>query len=73
MNVRDLFLMQHGAVHSKAVGGNAASTAERTFGGLVSPLGQRPRVSHIDDGEHLVGHGLAGGQRVGVGEDQRCT
>jgi len=44
MNVRDLFLMQHAAVHSKAVGGNAASTAERTFGGLTDDqMRVRPR------------------------------
>ena len=44
MNLRDLFLMQHGAVHSKAVGGNAASAAERTFGGLTDDqMRVRPR------------------------------
>lgn len=34
MEIRDLFLEQHAAVHSAAVGGNKASAAERTFGGL---------------------------------------
>src|SRR6185503_17964897 len=44
MNVNDLFLMQHGAVHSKAVGGNAGSAAERTFGGLTDDqMKVRPR------------------------------
>src|SRR6185503_18105488 len=44
MNVNDLFLMQHGAVHSKAVGGNAGSAAERTFGGLTADqMKVRPR------------------------------
>jgi hypothetical protein len=44
VNARDLFLMQHAAVHSKAVGGNAASSAERTFFGLTDDqMRVRPR------------------------------
>src|SRR3990170_6707778 len=44
MDARDLFLMQHGAVHSKAVAGNAGSAAERTFGGLTDDqMKVRPR------------------------------
>ena len=44
MDVKDLFLMQHGAVHSKEVGGNAGSAAERTFGGLTEEqMKVRPR------------------------------
>jgi hypothetical protein len=34
MDVRDLFLEQHAAMHSVAVGGNKTSAAERTFTGL---------------------------------------
>lgn len=44
MDARDLFLMQHGAVHSKAVAGNAGSAAERTFGGVTDEqMKLRPR------------------------------
>ena len=44
MDVKDLFLMQHGAVHSKEVGGNPGSVAERTFGGLTADqMKVRPR------------------------------
>jgi hypothetical protein len=44
MDAKDLFLMQHGAVHSKEVGGNAGSAAERTFGGLTADqMKVRPR------------------------------
>ena len=44
MDARDLFLAQHSAVHSKEVGGNAASAAERTFGGLTEDqMRARPR------------------------------
>src|SRR5215813_15546788 len=34
MDVRDLFLEQHAAMHSAAVGGNKMSASERTFTGL---------------------------------------
>src|SRR5687767_11827702 len=44
MDARDLFLAQHAAVHSAAVGGNPASAAERTFGGLTDDqMRVRPR------------------------------
>jgi len=44
MDARDLFLAQHAAVHSAAVGGNPASAAERTFGGLTEDqMRVRPR------------------------------
>jgi hypothetical protein len=34
VEIRDLFLEQHAAMHSVAVGGNKMSAAERTFGDL---------------------------------------
>jgi hypothetical protein len=44
MDVRDLFLDQHAAVHSAAVGGNKMSAAERTFAGLTdAQMRVRPR------------------------------
>ena len=44
MDARDLFLQQHSAVHSAAVGGNKMSMAERTFGGLTdAQMRVRPR------------------------------
>jgi DinB family protein len=44
MDVRDLFLEQHAAMHSAAVGGNKMSGAERTFGGLSDEqMRVRPR------------------------------
>jgi hypothetical protein len=44
MDARDLFLEQHAAVQSAAVGGNKASAAERTFGGLTDEqMRVRPR------------------------------
>src|SRR5437867_12407319 len=44
MDARDLFLDQHAAVHSAAVGGNKMSAAERTFGGLTDEqMRVRPR------------------------------
>jgi len=44
MDVRDLFLDQHAAMHSAAVGGNKMSAAERTFGGLTDEqMRVRPR------------------------------
>jgi DinB family protein len=44
MDVRDLFLDQHAAVHSAAVGGNKMSLAERTFAGLTDEqMRVRPR------------------------------
>lgn len=46
MDAKDLFLMQHSAVHSVAVGGNLASAAERTFGGLT---GDQMRIRPRED------------------------
>jgi len=44
MDARDLFLEQHAAVHSAAVGGNKMSAAERTFAGLTDDqMRVRPR------------------------------
>jgi len=44
MDARDLFLGQHAAVHSVAVGGNKMSAAERTFGGVTDEqMRVRPR------------------------------
>jgi len=44
MDGKDLFLSQHAAVHSAAVGGNKMSAAERTFGGLTEDqMKVRPR------------------------------
>jgi DinB family protein len=44
MDARDLFLDQHAAVHSAAVGGNKMSAAERTFAGLSDDqMRVRPR------------------------------
>src|SRR5262244_3255894 len=44
MDARELLLEEHSAVHSAAVGGNKASLAERTFGGLTDDqMRVRPR------------------------------
>jgi hypothetical protein len=44
MDARDLFLDQHAAMHSAAVGGNKMSLAERTFGGVTdAQMRVRPR------------------------------
>ncbi len=44
MDARDLFLEQHAAVHSAAVGGNKNSAAERAFGGVTdAQMRVRPR------------------------------
>ena len=44
MDAKELFLAQHGAVQSPAVGGNPASAAERAFGGLSDDqMRVRPR------------------------------
>jgi len=43
MDARDLFLDQHTAVHSLAVGGNKASAAERVFGVTDEQMRLRPR------------------------------
>ena len=38
MDVRDMFLDQHAAMHSAAVGGNKMSASERTFASLSELL-----------------------------------
>ena len=44
MDVRDLFLDQHAAMHSAAVGGNKMSAAERAFAGVTDgQMRVRPR------------------------------
>ena len=44
MDIRDLFLDQHAAMHSAAVGGNKMSHAERAFAGLSDDqMRLRPR------------------------------
>ena len=44
MDVRDLFLDQHAAMHSAAVGGNKMSAAERAFAGVTDEqMRVRPR------------------------------
>ena len=44
MDMRDLFLAQHSAVHTAAVGGNKASAAERVLNGLSDEqMRVRPR------------------------------
>jgi hypothetical protein len=44
MDIRDLFLDQHAAMHSAAVGGNKMSAAERAFAGLTDEqMRVRPR------------------------------
>jgi hypothetical protein len=44
MDIRELFLDQHAAMHSPAVGGNKMSQAERAFAGLTDEqMRVRPR------------------------------
>ena len=72
MDARDLFLAQHAAVHSKEVGGNPASAAERTFGGLTEDqMRTRPREDlnslawimwHIARAEDILAGAVIGGR-----------
>jgi DinB superfamily len=75
MDTRDLFLEQHAAMHSVAVGGNQMSLAERTFAGLTDEqMRVRPRQDlnslawllwHIARAEDvLVGQVLSGSEPV---------
>jgi hypothetical protein len=75
MDARDLFLAQHSAVHSKEVGGNPGSAAERTFVGLTDEqMRVRPREDlnslawlmwHIARAEDImVGPVIAGRDQV---------
>ena len=72
MDARDMFLQQHSAVHSAAVGGNKASAAERTLTGLTDEqMRVRPRedlnsiawlVWHIARGEDIMVNRVLGGR-----------
>ena len=72
MDARDLFLVQHSAVHSAAVGNNPASAAERTFGGLTEDqMRVRPREDlnscawlmwHIARAEDIIVGPVIGGR-----------
>ena len=72
MDARDLFLDQHAAVHSAAVGGNKMSAAERTFGGLTDEqMRVRPRedlnsiawvMFHIARAEDIFVNTVLGGR-----------
>jgi hypothetical protein len=72
MDARDLFLDQHAAMHSAAVGGNPMSSAERTFGGLSDgQMRVRPREDlnslawllwHIARAEDLFVNPVLGGR-----------
>ena len=72
MDARDMFLQQHSVVHSAAVGGNKASTAERTLTGLTDEqMRVRPRedlnsiswlVWHIARGEDIMVNRVLGGR-----------
>ncbi len=75
MDARDMFLQQHSAVHSAAVGGNKVSAAERTLTGLSDEqMRVRPRedlnsiawlVWHIARAEDImVNRVLAGRSQV---------
>jgi hypothetical protein len=75
MDARDLFLAQHTAVQSVAVGGNAASAAERAYGGVTDDqMRVRPREDlnslawlmwHIARAEDImVGTLIAGREQV---------
>jgi len=75
MDTRDLFLEQHAAMHTAAVGGNKMSAAERTFGGLTDEqMRVRPREDlnsiawlmwHIARAEDiLVGQVVGGGAQL---------
>src|SRR5438552_7930541 len=75
MDVRDLCLDQHAAMHSAAVGGNKMSAAERAFVGLTDEqMRVRPREDlnslawlmwHIARAEDImVGGVIAGGDQV---------
>jgi hypothetical protein len=72
MDARDMFLQQHSAVHSAAVGGNKVSAAERTLTGLSDEqMRVRPRedlnsiawlVWHIARAEDIMVNRVLGGR-----------
>lgn len=71
MDARDLLIEEHSAVHSAAVGGNKASLAERTFGGLTDDqMRVRPREDlnsiawlmwHIAPAEDIIANLIVNG------------
>ena len=72
MDAKDLFLSQHAAVQSQAVGGNPVSAAERAFGGLSdAQMRVRPREDlnslawlmwHIARAEDIMVNALVAGR-----------
>ena len=72
MDAKDLFLAQHAAVQSLAVGGNPASAAERAFGGVSdAQMRVRPREDlnslawlmwHIARAEDIMVNALIAGR-----------
>jgi len=72
VDIRDLFLEQHAAMHSAAVGGNKMSAAERTFTGLTDEqMRVRPREDlnslawfmwHIGRAEDIIVDAMVAGQ-----------
>jgi len=72
MDIRDLFLEQHAAMHSAAVGGNKMSAAERTFAGLTDEqMRVRPREDlnslawlmwHIARAEDIIVNAVVAGR-----------
>ena len=72
MDAKDLFLSQHAAVQSVAVGGNPVSAAERAFGGLSdAQMRVRPREDlnslawimwHIARAEDIMVNALVAGR-----------
>jgi DinB superfamily len=72
MDAKDLFLSQHAAVQSLAVGGNPVSAAERAFGGLSdAQMRVRPREDlnslawimwHIARAEDIMVNALVAGR-----------
>src|SRR5919109_1287153 len=72
MDIRELFLDQHAAMHSAAVGGNKMSASERTFAGLTDEqMRVRPREDlnslawlmwHIARAEDIIVNSVLSGQ-----------
>src|SRR5919108_4861840 len=72
MDAKELFLAQHAAVQSVAVGGNPISAAERAFGGVSdAQMRVRPREDlnslawlmwHIARAEDIIVNGVVAGQ-----------
>jgi hypothetical protein len=72
MDIRQMFLDQHSAMHSAAVAGNKASAAERAFGGLSDEqMRVRPREDlnslawlmwHIARAEDIIVNPVLGGR-----------